>query len=175
MSHDIEIVVAADEANGIGRAGLIPWHLPGDLRFLKRITSDTTAPDRTNAVVMGRVTWETIPPRWQPLPGRLNVVVTRQAGYEVPPQVIVAGSIDAALAAMAGRPEVERCFCLGGGEIYRQAIERPDCRRIHLTRVEGRHDCDAFFPPVPASYHLVHESERHEENGTGYRFQTWER
>ena len=175
MSHDVEIVVAADEARGIGKRGDIPWHLPGDLRFLKRITTETRDPARRNAVLMGRVTWETIPPKWQPLPRRLNAVITRQAGYAVPEGVIVAGSIDEALDTLDQRPEVERLFCLGGGEIYRQVIAMERCRVVHLTRVEGRHGCDAFFPEIPAAYRLVEASERHEENGTGYVFERWER
>ena len=175
MSREVEIVVAADEENGIGREGDIPWHLPGDLRFLKRITSDTTEASRRNAVMMGRVTWETLPPKWQPLPRRLNAVVTRRAGYTVPEGVILAHGLEEALSAIDGHAELERVFCLGGGEIYRQMIAHPRCRRIYLTRVEGRHGCDAFFPEIPAGFSLVSESERHEENGTGYAFQTWER
>ena len=175
MSPDIEIVVAADAENGIGKRGEIPWHLPGDLRFLKRITSETRDPARRNAVLMGRVTWETIPAKWQPLPGRLNAVVTRQPGYVVPEGVIVAAGIEEAIHAIAAHDDVERLFCLGGGEIYRQVIAMPRCRVVHLTRVEGGHGCDAFFPSIPDAYRLAHASERHEENGTGYVFQRWER
>jgi dihydrofolate reductase len=175
MSADIEIVVAADADSGIGKRGEIPWHIPGDLRFLKRITSETSDPSAQNAVLMGRVTWETIPAKWQPLPGRLNAVVTRQPGYLVPEGVIVAASIEEALAAIDAHDEVERLFCLGGGEIYRQVIAMTRCRVVHLTRVEGRHDCDAFFPEIPDAYSLAEASERHEENGTGYVFQRWTR
>lgn len=174
MTPPIEIVVAADAERGIGKGDDIPWHLPGDLRFLKRITTETTDPSRQNAVMMGRVTWETIPPKWQPLPRRLNAVITRQEGYAVPEGVIVASSITDAVAAIDAHG-VERLFCLGGSEIYRQVIAMPRCTRIFLTRVEGTHGCDAFFPEIPPDYHLVETSERHEENGTGYRFERWER
>jgi dihydrofolate reductase len=167
-----EIVVAADEGGGIGKEGRLLWKLPGDTAFLKRITSETKDPAKQNAVVMGRKTWETIPPRWRPLPGRLNVVITRQQGYAVPYGVPVVASLAEALTAAN---DCERVFILGGGEIYRVALAMPECRRVYLTRVDGRRDADAFFPPLDASWCLVAESPRQEENGTGYVFQTWER
>jgi dihydrofolate reductase/thymidylate synthase len=167
----MEIVVAADEGGGIGKEGRLPWKLPGDTAFLKRITTETTG--KPNAVLMGRKTWETIPPKWRPLPRRLNVVVTRQRGYDVPEGVLVAPSLPAAHARAA--PLAERVFVLGGGEIYREALSMPECRRAYVTRVEGRHPADAFFPALGAEWRLVDESARQEENGTGYVFQVWER
>ena len=174
--REIEIVVAADEAGGIGNAGEIPWRLPGDVAFLKRITSETTSPERQNAVVMGRKTWETIPPRFRPLKRRLNAVVTRQADYAVPEEVICATSLESAIDQIAARGQaIEHIFVLGGGEIYRLALTLPTCTLVHLTRVEGRHRCDAHFPALGPEYGLAHESERHEEGGVGYVFQRWER
>jgi dihydrofolate reductase / thymidylate synthase len=168
-----DIVVAADEGDGIGKDGELPWRLPGDTAFLKRITTDTRDPERRNAVVMGRKTWETIPPKYRPLKRRLNAVITRQRDYAVPQGVVVAHDIDDALAQVAG--SVERVFVLGGGEIYRQAVDMPGCRCIYLTRVEGRFPADAHFPPIPAAFTLSEASPRHEENGIGYRFEEWVR
>jgi dihydrofolate reductase/thymidylate synthase len=170
-----DVIVAADEAGGIGKEGKLPWKLPGDTAFFKRVTSETTVPDRRNAVIMGRKTWETIPPRFRPLDGRLNVVLTRQADYSVPDGVVVSTSLAGALESLAKRSDIERAFVIGGGEIYRDAVTMPQCRTIFLTRVEGRHDADARFPELGGEYHLIEESARHEENATGYRFQTWER
>jgi dihydrofolate reductase len=170
-----DIVVAADEAGGIGKASELPWRLPGDTKFLKRITTETNAPNLRNAVVMGRKTFETIPPRFRPLKKRLNVVVTRNDAYEVPDGAIRAGSIAEAVDHAARDASVERIFLLGGGEIYKQAVAMRECRRIYLTRVEGTFDCDAFFPEVPSDFQLIEKSERHEDNGIGYRFLTYER
>ncbi|MEZ4443371.1 MAG: dihydrofolate reductase [Polyangiaceae bacterium] len=169
-----DIVVAADEAGGIGKEGEIPWHLPGDLAFLKRITVTPREEGKRNAVIMGRKTWETIPPRFQPLPRRLNAVVTRQDDYAAPDGVVVAQSLEGALEAVAARA-VDRIFVLGGGEIYRLALEMPQCDTVYLTRVEGKFPADARFPALDEDWRLVEESERHEENGVGYRFQTWRR
>lgn len=170
-----DIVVAADEAGGIGKEGEIQWRLPGDLRFLKKKTTDVASEGERNAVIMGRKTWETIPAKWQPLPKRLNVVVTRQPDYEVPDGVIVAHSLPQAVKAAGAMNDVASVFVLGGGEIYRLAVGMAELRRVYLTRVEGRFEADAHFPALGDDFVKVDESERHEENGIGYRFQTWER
>jgi dihydrofolate reductase len=170
-----DIVVAADEADGIGRDGDLSWRLPGDTKFLKRITSETRDNTKRNAVLMGRKTWASIPERFRPLRGRLNAVVTRQADYVVPAGVVCAPSVEDALERIAEHGDIERVFVLGGGEIYRIAITLAACRRIYLTRVEGRFECDAHFPAIGADYGLIEQSERHEDNGIGYRFQVWER
>lgn len=171
-----DIVVAADEDNGIGKDDDLPWKLPGDTKFLKRITTETTAPNLRNAVIMGRKTFETIPPRFRPLKKRLNVVVTRNDSYEVPDGALRASSVEDALRQIEEDASVETAFVLGGGQIYTLAIAMPACRRVYLTRVEGSHGCDAFFPVVPEdTYELTKVSDRHEENGIGYVFQTYTR
>jgi len=167
-------VVAADEAGGIGQNGELPWKLPTDTAFFKRITSECDQPERQNVVIMGRKTWDTIPPRFRPLSNRLNVVVTRQVGY-VAKDALVASSLPDALAQVNQRNDVATIFVIGGGEIYRLGAEHAACRRVYLTRVEGRFECDAFFPQLGDEFSLVEESARHEENGVGYVFQTWER
>jgi dihydrofolate reductase len=170
-----DILVAADDGNGIGKDGVIQWRLPGDLKFLKRTTTQVQNEQLQNAVIMGRKTWETIPSKWQPLPRRLNAVVTRQTGYSAQDGVVVANSLEGALDEISEREDVERLFVLGGGEIYRLAVALDACRRIYLTRVEGRFEADAHFPELGDGFVLAEESERHEDNGIGYRFQTWAR
>jgi len=170
-----DIVVAADEGNGIGKDGEIQWRLPGDLRFLKRKTTEVREAGKRNAVIMGRKTWETIPAKWQPLPKRLNVVVTRRPDYDAPEGVIVAHSLPQAVEAAGAMNDVESVFVLGGGEIYRLAVEMEALRHVYLTRVEGTFPADARFPALDDGFELVEESERHEENGVGYRFQVWRR
>ena len=170
-----DVVVAADLGEGIGAQGAIPWRLPADLAHLKRITSETSVPGTRNAVIMGRVTWDTLPPRFQPLPGRLNVVVSTQRGLALPEGVVLAPGLDHALVASVEEPGVERVFVLGGAKIYRQALEMPGCRRIYLTRVLARHDCDAHLPPIPSCFRRDELLAEGVENGTGYRIELWNR
>lgn len=169
-----DMVVAADEAGGIGNRGELPWKLPKDVAFFQRITSECDQAGRQNVVIMGRKTWDTIPLRFRPLARRLNVVLTRQRAYHAE-KALVAQDLDEALGLVRGRDDVARVFVIGGGEIYRLGAEHAACRRVYLTRVEGTFDCDAFFPQLGSEFTLIEASERHEENGVGYVFQTWER
>jgi dihydrofolate reductase len=86
----VTLIVAATMNNGIGQGGKLPWRLPQELRYFARVTTgtgdaqdDEGKKNKKNAVVMGRVTWESIPPRFRPLAGRINVVVSRQAEYNL--------------------------------------------------------------------------------------------
>jgi dihydrofolate reductase len=172
---EFDIVVAADLGDGIGRRGAIPWRLPSDLAHLKRLTSETAVPGTRNAVLMGRVTWDTLPPRWQPLPRRLNLVITRQPHLAVPDGVLVAHSLEEALVSARQAADVERLFVLGGGEIYRRAVELPGCRHIYLTRVLARHECDAFFPPLPSTFGRDALLAEGADGEIGYRIERWSR
>jgi dihydrofolate reductase len=174
MTQDstFDCVVAADEAGGIGKNNDLPWpRLREDLRFLRRITS--TAPvHRHNAVIMGRVTWESVPSNQQPLPGRLNVVVSRRA-LALPGPVILARSLDDALALARARPEVDGLFVIGGAQIFRQAFADPRCRSVYLTRIAAIFDCDAFLPPLEPRFALAEVLARHREHDVDFEIQRW--
>lgn len=174
-----DIVVAADLGDGIAAGGKLPWHLPSDLAHLKRLTSDTQVPGTRNAVLMGRVTWDTIPERWRPLPGRLNVVITRQIDLAFPPEVVRASSLPQSLELARAQVDVERIFVLGGADIYRQALAMENCRHIYLTRVLARYGCDVFFPSIPSRFRreaLLAEGRDGEGDGAlGYRIELWSR
>lgn len=119
-----EVVVAATHDMGIGKDGKLPWRLPSDLNFFKKLTLTTSNPGKKNAVVMGRKTWESIPLRYRPLPGRLNVVLTRSGSSDITAaeNVVVCGSIPSALELLAEAPysfSIERVFIIGGGQILR--------------------------------------------------------
>lgn len=141
----VSIVVALDERNAIGHAGALPWRLPEDLKRFKTLTLG-------KPVVMGRKTWDSI---GKPLPGRHNIVVTRQHGLELPGATVVA-SLDAALRAAGDVPEV--CV-IGGAEIYRQALPLADV--LHVTRVHATVAADTWFPPLdPAAWTEVAREQR---------------
>jgi dihydrofolate reductase len=128
----VSIIVATDERGAIGLEGRLPWRLPEDLGRFKSLTLG-------KPVVMGRRTWDSI---GKPLPGRLNIVVTRQAGLQLPGATVV-GSLDQALATAGEVPEV--CI-IGGAEIYRLALPLADT--LHLTRVHAVVAADTCFPEL---------------------------
>jgi dihydrofolate reductase len=133
----ISIIVAAAENGVIGSDNRLPWHLPDDLKRFKALSLG-------KPIVMGRRTHESI---GKPLPGRTNIVVSRQQGLAID-GVIVAPSLDAALAAAGTAPEV---VIIGGAEIFRLALPRTDT--IHLTRVHARVAGNVHFPELdPAEW-----------------------
>ncbi|PIA56093.1 hypothetical protein AQUCO_00700444v1 [Aquilegia coerulea] len=148
-----QVVVAATRSLGIGKNGKLPWRLPSDLKFFKEITMGTSNPGNMNAVIMGRRTWESIPPKHRPLPGRLNVVLTRSGNSNVAAaeNVVVCGSLASALELLAGSPyspSIEKVFVIGGGQIFRDALNAPECDAIHMTEIEASIECDTFMPPI---------------------------
>lgn len=138
----VSLVAAVSENGVIGRDGGLPWRLPGDLQFFKRLTTGHT-------VIMGRRTWDEIR---RPLPNRRNIVVTRNARLDFP-GAERAADLDAALQLAGDEAEV---FVIGGGEIYRQALSRAD--RMYLTSVHAVVEGDTRFPAwSPAEWQVVSE------------------
>ena len=128
------VLIAAVARGGvIGRGNALPWHLPADLRHFRETT-------RGAPVIMGRRTWESLPERFRPLPGRRNIVVTRQAGLRAE-GAEVAADLPGALALVAG---AERAFVIGGAELYAAALPLAD--ELELTEIDADFDGDAHFP-----------------------------
>jgi dihydrofolate reductase len=143
------VLVAAVAANGvIGRGNELVFRHPADAKHFR----DTTmgAP-----VIMGRKTWESLPARFRPLPGRRNIVATRQASYAAE-GAEVAASLDAALALAAAAPRV---FVIGGGELYAQAL--PRAGELVLTEVQAALDGDVHFPSWPRQAFDEHSRRHH--------------
>ena len=130
----VSAVVAASRNNVIGKDGGLPWHVSSDLKLFKEITMG-------KPVIMGRRTWESLPKK--PLPGRRNIVITRNADYQADGAQIV-GSVDEALAACAGEEEVS---IIGGGQVYERAMDRTN--RIYLTRIDLEVEGDTYLPELP--------------------------
>ncbi|MCD2443772.1 dihydrofolate reductase [Agromyces sp. SYSU K20354] len=146
----------------------MPWHVPEDLAHFKQATLGSP-------VVMGRKTWESLPPRFRPLPGRTNVVVSRNPEWAAEGAVRV-GSIDDALA-LAGSSDPEWIWVIGGAELFTRVIDRAD--RIEVTELDLAVDGDTFAPSIDLSWRLAgsdpevgaHAS----RSGIGYRFRTYTR
>jgi dihydrofolate reductase len=138
MSVSLIWAEAADRV--IGSDGTLPWHLPEDMKRFRELTMGAT-------VVMGRRTWESLPERFRPLPGRRNIVVTRQQDYDAPGAETVS-SLEEALTAVD-----EDVWVIGGGAVYEQALpyaERVVRTRVHLT-IEG----DTRAPVIGPEWTMV--------------------
>jgi len=137
----VSVIVAASANEVIGDGGALPWHLPGDLRRFRALTTG-------HVVVMGRLTYQSILDRLgRPLTGRTSIVVSRTLGDPGYPEVLVAASVPAALALaerLAAEAGDEEFFVIGGESVYRDALPLAD--RVYLTRVHGEVPGDRAMP-----------------------------
>lgn len=169
----IGMIWAQTKSGVIGKDGTMPWHLPEDMKHFSRITTG-------HPVIMGRRTWESFPEKYRPLPGRTNIVVTRNEKWASTPEAqgaVVVSSLDEALLESQFAPGGQKVWIVGGGDIYRQSMGIANLAVITIidTDVEG----DTFAPELgddwtfdtmaPAEGWLT------AKNGTNYRFTTWRR
>ena len=158
----ISLVVAASENNAIGKDNRLLWHLPNDLKFFKNTTWGMV-------VVMGRKTFEAVN---KPLPGRVNIVITRQPGWKASGAITAEDLNDALL--IAEETHFKEVFIVGGGEIYKQSMAVAD--KIYITRVHATLEGDTFFPEIKnAEWELVsnEDFQKDEKHQYDYSFQTW--
>ncbi|WP_136481609.1 dihydrofolate reductase [Cognatitamlana onchidii] len=152
----LTIIVAAAENNAIGKENKLIWHLSDDLKRFKTLTNG-------HHIIMGRKTFESFP---KPLPNRTHVVITRQKDYKAPEGVIVVHSLTDAID--ASRHDSQP-FIIGGGEIYKQAMNIAD--RIELTRVHESFEADAFFPEIdPTVWRETTKIRHHKDDKHHYDF-----
>ena len=152
------IIVAISDNNAIGRNNELLWHISADLKFFKKQTLGWP-------VIMGRKTFESI---GRSLPGRANIVISRN--FNTGEEVEVVGSIKEAFA-IAESTNLEKCFVIGGGQIYAQALEHAD--RLVVTHVHTViDDADTFFPQIdPSVWNVVNRSELFTDEETGYTYE----
>ncbi|MGM9491049.1 dihydrofolate reductase [Ideonella sp. YS5] len=164
---DLTLIAGVARNGVIGRDNRLLWQLPEDLKHFRAATMG--AP-----VIMGRKTWQSLPERFRPLPGRRNLVLSRQAGYEAPGAEVVA-DLDTALA-LARAGGAPRVFVIGGEQIYRQALPLAD--ELLLTEVERDFEGDAHFPAFDRSAFAEIARERHRAappNDFDFSFVTYRR
>jgi dihydrofolate reductase len=133
----VSLIVAMDSKRGIGKNNDLMWHLPMDMNFFKETT-------KNHIVVMGRKNYDSIPEKFRPLPNRLNVVLTRNKDFQAD-NCIVFNSLDECFDYF--KNEIERkVFIIGGGEIYKMALESNRLDELFITYVDGVFDADTYFP-----------------------------
>lgn len=156
-------LIFARARNGvIGRDNRLPWHLPEDLAHFKRSTLGCP-------VLMGRKTWDSLPPKFRPLPGRTNVVISRQQDWTAE-GAVTAPTLDAALQACAGAADV---WVIGGAQIY--ALALPRAHTAVITELDLDVAGDAFAPTFDSQWLETRREEHVSAQGLGFRFITLER
>jgi dihydrofolate reductase len=156
-------LIFARARNGvIGHNNTLPWHLPEDLAHFKQTTLG-------QPVVMGRKTWESLPPKFRPLPGRTNIVVTRQADWQAEGAVVV-HSIEEALQHC---PSDAQVWVIGGAEVYAQAMHL--ATRAVVTEIDADFEGDAFAPQFDSAWQETQRSTHVAANGLRYSLVHWAR
>jgi dihydrofolate reductase len=207
----LTLILAATPSLGIGQAGTLPWpQLKKEMGYFARVTkrvspspqASAEGKRRMNAVLMGRRTWDSIPPKFRPLKDRINVVITRNSGESLQGEenrkesgiegpIVASGIIDA-LQRLENVSEVDidRVFVIGGASVYATAMELPQTKHILLTKINKEYECDTFFPINLQESTLWRKTNRREievftgeeivdggveENGVAFEFCMFER
>jgi dihydrofolate reductase len=155
-------LIFARAANGvIGKDNAMPWHLPEDLAHFKRLTQGCP-------VVMGRKTWDSLPPRFRPLPGRSNIVVTRQSDWQAD-GALRAASLPEALRVCGDAPDI---WVIGGADIYRQA--EPLAVRAEVTEIAQDYAGDAYAPVLGPAWQETARAPQLAASGLSFAFVTYQ-
>jgi dihydrofolate reductase len=164
----VSLIVAAAENGVIGKDNDLIWHLPKDMRFFKETTLN-------HHVIMGRKNFESIPERFRPLPNRTNVIITRNSDYKAEGCVVV-NSVKQALEVAKENRDTQP-FIIGGGQIYKLALENNLVDKIYLTKVHHAYDGDTFFPELNDEWKEVAriDCKADEEHAHDYSFLTFEK
>lgn len=163
------IIVAVDEKNGIGKAGKMAWNFKKEMQYFKDTTSETVDFDNQNMVVMGRKTWESIDPKYRPLKGRKNIIITHNRDYKAEGATICY-SLGEAFKIADNDDKIDTVFIIGGAQIFELAL--PVVNGIYMTKIEADFECDVLFPEIPGRYEKIPERlGSEEEKGIKYDFQ----
>ena len=156
-------LILARASNGVvGQSGTMPWHLPEDMAHFKRATAG-------GSVIMGRRTWESLPAKFRPLPGRLNVVMTRQADWASPGAL----RADSLAQAMALCPADKDIWAIGGAQIWAEAL--PLAQLALVTEIDAVFEGDTFAPKVGPEWQEIARSAHQSINGLKFSFVTYQR
>ena len=164
----ISQIVAISENRAIGKDNDLIWHLPKDMQFFKKITIG-------HHVIMGRRNFESIPHKYRPLPNRTNIIITRQSEYKAEGCIVV-NSVETALEIAKNNGDIEP-FIIGGGQIYRIAIEKNLVDKIYLTKIHHSFKGDTFFPKLSSDWKETNkiENKADDKHKYNYDFITLER
>lgn len=182
----ISSVVAVTPSWGIGNRGTLPWacvgkHIPADVAYFKKVSSLTKDSSKMNAVVMGKDTWNSIPEKFRPLPGRLNIIVSTSLSRSLESHqenVFVVDTFENALQNLSENPQwhekIERIVVIGGARLFEESFFHPWFDTLHLTQVQEEFVVDTFLTPrtIEALERIDFEPlvvETLQENGVNYR------
>lgn len=179
-SKGLSLIAAACKNNGIGNKGNLPWRLKNEMAFFTKTTSATSDPSKRNAVIMGRKTWDSIPPKYRPLGDRINVVLSENLTKKPDGADYLFNDLPSAIKELNQVTGIEKLFVIGGARVYADALDAKECQKIYLTRIDSEFECDAFFPDFDMEKFKETTEDGvpvdvQEEKGIRYKFLVYER
>jgi len=181
------VILAACPGGGIGDKGTLPWRLKGDMAYFKKVTSEAPI-GKTNVVIMGRKTWESIPKKFRPLENRLNIVLSKsmiitedEKAFQENERMFLFRSLEEALKYLESRikdGKIGEIFVIGGASLYEESLKSSFCKTLYFTKIFKQFMCDTVVDEAllpPSGFEWTHSSERKEQDGIQYEFQTYVR
>lgn len=157
----VSLIVAVSENGVIGKDNDLIWHLPKDMKFFKETT-------KGHHVIMGRKNLESIPHKFRPLPNRVNVIITRKTDYKADGCIVV-NSLEDALAVAKENGEKEP-FIIGGGQIYKLALDKNLVDRIYITKINHSFEGDTYFPKITEEWKEISKESYNADEKHKYSF-----
>lgn len=172
-------IAAVSKNGGIGYKGDLPWRLKKEMEYFNRMTTQVNGENVQNAVIMGRSTWQSIPDKYRPLKGRVNVVISKTLS-NVPEGILLYPKLTDAVKSLHTNKKVEKLWVIGGAGLYNEAVKDKNCKRLYITKIDQEFLCDTFFPDFDlAEFCEINESnvpnEIQEDKGIKYEFKVFER
>jgi len=167
------IILALDNENGIWKNNDLAWDLPEDRKYFRQVTTQTKNPEKQNAVVMGRKTWESIPEKYRPFKQRQNFILSRscQDGSKNDQWAYNFCSLDTCLDFIENREDIEDIFIIWWSQLYNEVIDHPCLEKAYITRVFSKFHCDVFFHGLPHwKFRETYRSEMHNQGDIEYEF-----
>ncbi len=174
------MILAVDDKNWIWRIGDLAWKLRTDLKYFKKITSETLDLAKLNAVIMWKNTWKSIPTKFKPLSNRLNCILSKELikdniWSKIDDFVLYFNSFEYCLSELYTKENIENIFVIGWALLYNHALQNDLLEKIYITRVKWDFNCDVFFDWIPNSFILESYTDYEIENCIEYSFQIYKK
>ena len=167
----MNIIVALCNKRGIGLNNKIPWNLSSDLKYFKKVTSFSNNPLLKNVVIMGRKTWESIPCKFRPLDNRINIVLSKNKDLHLEGAFVCDSFNDINnILKQIDNVNMNNIFIIGGDSIYKQAIINKNVKKLYITEIYNKYECDTYFPYIPDHFKLISVSPFKQEQNIHFRY-----
>jgi dihydrofolate reductase len=175
-----DMILAVDEKNWIGKSNNLAWSIPSDMKYFKKITTETTDLGKMNAVVMWKNTWESIPVKHKPLNDRINCILSHNLiksdiWSKIDDFVLYFNSFEHCLSELESKENVENIFVIWWASLYNSVLDNEFLDKIYITKIKWDFKCDRFFAGLPNDFVVESYTDWQKENGIEFSFRVYKR